>query len=174
MVTVNTNLNTFSTMMSMSSSRGRTKKMTFFTSAGGTLPLFRVNIFSTSCSLTMAKERNFSNICHTKQRYLCAIKLYLMYSVLCSLQQRLYTIKLCTEITCLEKGVLRYESKRPSEIFIPNYGLKPKGGSCSPKVKMQTEIHKKMLGQQDYCLEIGLFSNMIRPQTAQATNTLIM
>lgn len=54
--TVNTDLNTFSTMMSMSSSRGRTKKMTFFTSAGGTLPLLRVNIFSTSCSLTRTKR----------------------------------------------------------------------------------------------------------------------
>lgn len=44
-------LNTFSAMMSMSSSRGRTKKMIFLTSAEGSLPLLRVNIFSTSCSL---------------------------------------------------------------------------------------------------------------------------
>lgn len=33
---------------------------------------------------------------------------------------------LCAEMTCLEKRVLRDESKRPSQIFIPNDGLKPK------------------------------------------------
>lgn len=141
---VNTDLNTFSTMMSMSSSRGRTKKTIFFTSAGGTLPLLSVNIFSTSCSLTMTKETN-----KMRKR---VIKMF-------------HNKKLCTEITCLEKGVLRYESKRPSEVFIPNYGLKPKESSCRPNGKMQQpQRHKNVkstaaLSGNTFIFQQGQISN---------------
>lgn len=50
-------LRTLSVMMSISSSLGLTKKMTFLTSAWGRRPGFRVNIFSTSCSCRETKRQ---------------------------------------------------------------------------------------------------------------------
>lgn len=118
--TVNTDLNTLSIIMSMSSSRGRTKKMTFFTSAGGILPFFKVNIFSTSCSWTIPKEINLQNICCTKMHYQ-QIYLFLCYEIVLNvIILVLLTIKSCVHKSLAlrreycamsPKGPVRYSSQ---------------------------------------------------------------